>query len=177
MALLSGPAERPAGKCTTVLWLTAAAALLSSCDNGAVGVDACRRLEQRKCELALQCPNAPSIQSPLEVDACKLFYRDQCMFGMADVTSTPDEAAVDDCITALEAARACHDQGLELASCSSAPEISAQLQVATGCEAVMAPQALVACGFLAPPVDDTSAGGTTAAGGSGGGASGGGGSA
>lgn len=133
------------------------ASLLPGCDNGATGVAACRRIEEARCELIKGCDG--SLQSDDEVTACKLFYRDQCLFGVAD-GQAPDDVVVEACLKALGEARACETAGNDLASCSGAPQLRADSLVTTGCMAVAKPEDLVACAFLHPSVAQTgSAGG------------------
>jgi hypothetical protein len=143
----------------------ALAVVLSHCGNGATGVDACRKIEERKCELAVGCPNT-SIADAGDVSACKLFYRDQCLLGMAD-GADPNEAETDTCLAALGQAGACKTGALE--ACSDAPKLALGQDATklSGCEVLLRPETLVGCGFLLP-VGGGGAGGDGGSGGSGG---------
>jgi len=132
------------------------------CDNGATGVETCRRIEEARCELVRGCPGA--VQTDDDVTACKLFYRDQCLFGIADAQQ-PDEVSVAACLAALEQARACVDANQPFASCSEAPALAADATSSEGCKALLTPQDLAACSFLHPDVANTSSAGGAGAGG------------
>jgi hypothetical protein len=145
--------------------LVAVLAAAKGCDNGATGVDACRRIEDKRCQLVLGCPGVP-VTDEDEVLACQNFYRDQCLFGVADGIS-PDNPQVEACLDALDRARRCQDAGTPIGSCADAPALAETLDPATtGCSLVLLPEKLAGCGFLrpAPPAPETTA---TTGGGSG----------
>lgn len=167
---------------------------VTQCGSDATGIEACRRIETRRCELALGCPEFPDVTSENDVTECKLIYEDQCDFGIAQ-GQDPDDLAVDLCLQALEEASLCRDQ--DLASCPEAPSLnSIMLQsggdnvfsptdipvepgLINGCSVIKAPQFLTACWFLAPIPESflTSGGGDDGQGGAGGAGVGGGGGA
>ncbi len=127
---------------------SAALALGTQCDNGATGVEACRRIEELKCEALRGCPKG-SIASDDDVASCKLYYRDQCLFGLAD-SAEPDDAAIELCLGAIDAASQCKLD--ELATCAAAPALANAVDATktTGCAAIYAPEKLEDCGFLRP---------------------------
>jgi hypothetical protein len=133
------------------------------CNTGATGVDACREIESKKCELAVGCKGV-ALATANDVTACKLFYRDQCLHGIADGVD-PAAGAVTACLAALDLAGAC--KGGSLASCAKAPALAKGVDATkvTGCSVLLASELLADCSFLAP------AGGVGGAGGSGGSAS------
>ncbi|MBM4358487.1 MAG: hypothetical protein FJ096_10310 [Deltaproteobacteria bacterium] len=144
---------------------------LLHCDGSATGIDACRSIEEKKCILVKGCPGS-TVQTDADVDACKLFYRDQCLHGIADFAK-PDDAAVATCLAALDAAGACRDG--TLATCSGAPELTpgSDATKMTGCAAVLASEVLVGCSFLAKSPATSGGGGAGGATASGGGGAGG----
>ena len=120
------------------------------------------------------CPNVTIVDEG-DVTACKLFYRDQCLFGMAD-SADPNEVEINSCLNAIDKARSCALE--ELATCVGGPDVHPESNVKNGCDAILHPEALSECSFLVPPSDAGGSGGTSATGGSGGtSATGGGGSA
>jgi hypothetical protein len=128
----------------------------AGCDTGATGVDACRAIEQTRCQAVAGCPGA-TVVSTEDVANCQLFYRDHCLHGMADGLD-PDQGTVDACVTAIALARACYDAGLTLGACNAAAVASGTAGPAlifgmdpatTGCQAVFTPEILQACNFLA----------------------------
>lgn len=149
------------------------------CDTGAVGIDACRTIEYARCEAVMGCAGSP-IEDEDDVDDCKLFYRDQCLHGIADFIS-PDQATVEACVEAIRLARACWDWDPNnlLADCNTAaleagvvgPQVVYGTDPnATGCDAIMTPQILQECAFLQPPPPAPEGGsGGTGQGGAGGG--------
>lgn len=143
----------------TALCLVLVPALLH-CEDGATGIEACRAIEEKKCTLVAGCPGS-AVQTDADIQACKLFYRDQCLHGIADSVE-PDDASVAVCLAALDAAGACAEQ--TLSSCAGAPELAGGVDGSktTGCEAVLASELLAGCGFLAP-ASGAEAGGATSA--------------
>ena len=129
--------------------LPASIALLS-CGTDAVGVDACRKIETARCDVA------PACTPGFDVNRCNLFYRDECLNGIADTTPDADpSAAAPACVQAIDQVAACIDSG--------APGCLAGLVVADagcstwdtkqslGCNLILnCPQNLAACYFLAP---------------------------
>jgi hypothetical protein len=147
------------------------------CDNGATGVDACRSIEDLRCQLVIGCPGSP-VTTEDDVKNCQVFYRDECMHGMPDGLD-PDQGTVDQCVNALQAARSCWDSGQTLGPCAiaavvagttPAEVVSGQSPDTTGCQAIQAPQILQACSFLQPSTATATggSGGTTPTGGTGG---------
>ena len=141
--------------------------LLAHCDNGATGVDACRTIEQERCQLVLGCPGSP-VATDKDIEYCQVFYRDQCLHGMPDGLD-PDQGTVEACVQALRAARSCVDSGLTLGPCNAAAEEAGTTPATTvwgvsedttGCQAIQAPEILEACSFLDPPEETGGAGGT-----------------
>jgi hypothetical protein len=111
---------------------TAAAALpAGGCGTDAVGVDACRQIEQARCRKAPDCQIAlqpPYHQAGSDVDECIRFYDAACLHGLAS-NDDPGGSAVAACVQAIE-----ND----------------------GCSVVQNPESDPACSFLipqAPPPD------------------------
>lgn len=165
--------------------LGAMAFSLTFCDNGALGQDACRAIEAKRCEILSGCAGF-DLDEASEVTACKLYYRDQCIFGLAaDVVQEPDGPMLDRCLAALDAAAACKGGDGTLASCDDPPALDASydpdkgvdgpvdVTTATACEVINYPSYLTECAFLqaVPEEDDSSSsnGGSDGSGGSDGG--------
>jgi hypothetical protein len=152
-------------------------AATAACDSGATGIEACRSIETARCHAVVRCPGSP-VTSEEDASNCELFYRDHCLHGMADGLN-PDQGTVDSCVVAIGLARACQDSGQTLAACNAAaldggtegPTLIASASPGTtGCQAVLNPELLQACNFLAvaPTAPGTGGTGATAAGGGGG---------
>lgn len=145
--------------------LAVAALVLWHCSNGATGVEACRNIEQKKCELLVGCPN---LQNPIDedhVNACKLFYRDECLLGMFNSVD-PNDAETNECLAALDAAATC--KGVKIDACQGAPKLSAIAPAPgtmQGCDLLIAPQNLQGCAFLVSPSDTSGKGGAGGTGG------------
>ena len=135
---------------TALFGLTALAATVVHCSSGAVGVEACRQIESKKCEVAKGCPGV-GLDEDSDVEACKLFYHDQCMFGIADGTADPDGILVEACLVAIDAAASC--RGSEtIGECPTRPTLtSASFLGNTPCEIILFPERLADCSFLADP--------------------------
>jgi len=133
----------------SVLRRTATAAMLAcawasfsgGCGTDAVGIDHCRDIEQARCVAAAACGTVT------DVPACQRFYRDQCLHGMA-LDESPGKVKTEACVAAIEAAGNCVKAGGSTpAECQ---ELSAETGFPTLCEAILEPQLLSACNFLAP---------------------------
>jgi len=108
------------------------------CGTDAVGVDACRSIEQARCQKAPSCP-ALGITTSQGVEECAQFARDRCLHGIA--VADPGAAALDACVKAIAAD--------------------------TNCSVVASPETAPACAFLlgsAPPRDASAETGSDAAG-------------
>jgi len=104
-----GTAHRPAFPLPRVLLRASALLLLavpcasglsSGCTTDAIGIAECREIEYARCEASVPCG---AIE---DVEACKRFYRDQCLHGIAGPTvpTTADQGA---CVTAITEAGQC----------------------------------------------------------------------
>ena len=140
-------------------------AALAHCSNGATGVDGCRIIEQTRCRDIQGCPGSTVVEDK-DVDNCELFYRDECLFGMADSLS-PDDATIDSCAQALDLARNCWLANMTLGQCAAGaagmqgPALSTGTDPElNGCAAIETPELLAACSFLAPPDGGTTDSGT-----------------
>jgi hypothetical protein len=128
---------------------------LASCATDAQGVDACRKIEEARCQVAPLC-------SPgFDVDRCTRFYRDQCLVGIQNTTNTTDpNTLAQPCVDAINAAAACATAdggatvcpGADLVPDASCTEVSPSDP--TACNVILfCPEVLAACAFTALPAD------------------------
>lgn len=124
---------------------------LSSCSTDAVGVDACRKIEEARCQVAPLC-------SPgFDVDRCTRFYRDQCLNGIQNPAPLADpNTLAQPCVDAINAAAACAQSGggnqtcpgLSLVPYATCTETTPSDP--TACNVILyCPEALAACNFVA----------------------------
>ncbi len=113
----------------------AVGAIVVACGTDAVGVDACRQIEEARCNQAPHC-SAISLAEPLhpggsseDVAACIRFYDDACQHGLANGVA-PGQPAVTACVAAIN--NEANDGG---------------------CDIVVNPQDAPACAWLTPPAD------------------------
>jgi hypothetical protein len=113
-------------------------AIVVACGTDAVGVDACRQVEEARCNQAPNCASEISLSEPLhpggaagDVAACIRFYDDACLHGLATGTA-PGQPAVTACVAAINAEA--EDGG-------------------GGCDIVLHPEEAGACAWLIPPAD------------------------
>jgi hypothetical protein len=143
--------------CCSLLSAVCAFTLVSAagCGTDAKGVDDCRDIEEARCAAAKNCAVVT------DVDACKRFYRDQCLHGLA-VTS-PGSLKVKACVATIQNAGACAAQAPDGAATTldqcTVPVTSSAPGAATACDIVKEPELSAECAFLIP---------SAAAGGSGG---------
>jgi len=103
------------------------------CGTSAVGVDACRQIEEARCRRAPACGipiDPPYHTAGSDVDACIRFYDTACLHGLA-IADAPGGVAISSCVLAIE-----HN----------------------GCSVVSTPENDPACAWLVPaaPVDEAS---------------------
>jgi hypothetical protein len=143
--------------CLALLALTAVA-LHSSCSTKAVGVEECRNIEYARCRAAPHCPDQFDV---VDVEECRLYYRDHCLHGMP-LSSPPSASEVRDCVERIDTLSDCAaDEGSESGILSCGVE-SLRPKITTVCKLLAAPEAIKQCAFLSP---ETSQGGQSSTGG------------
>lgn len=121
------------------------------CGTEPVAAEGCRKIEFVRCELAPRCPNL----KVTDVDACKRFYRDQCLHGLA-IPSDPGAPEIDRCVAALRIAGECTSTENGCAATT--------IPVKSGCEILERPELAKDCVFLIPPSTVVNTGPTLVAG-------------
>lgn len=115
------------------------------CGTDAKGVEACRKIEAQRCELAPTCAayaeahDLRVIKTADDVTRCKEFFHDQCLNGIENAgedAREPNDAEASACAAALKA----------VAKCAGAPSLE-------GCPGVamvdgIAPSSVSGCGVL-----------------------------
>ncbi|MFO0659820.1 MAG: hypothetical protein U0165_08325 [Polyangiaceae bacterium] len=86
------------------------------------------------------------ISTTKQVDACKRFYRDQCLHGLT-TDQAPGTPAIDKCVSAIQTAGACARKG---GACALSTTITT-----TACGVIEHPEYATACSFLVPAADTT----------------------
>ncbi len=133
----------------------------SGCGTEAVGVDACRDIELARCDAG---PHCGLIE---DAAACRRFYRDHCLHGLAAPAARG--ASVAACVNVIKAAGRCAAEDAEssLAACSE-PVTSPQPGLQRACDVVSHPERASECAFLLPDDAPEATGGQPAADGAGG---------
>lgn len=124
------------------------AQLSASCGAGAEGVDDCRSIESARCTAAVHCPDS----GVDDARACKRFYHDQCLHGLA--VKSPGPVVVEACVADIQRAQACAE---DATSCDSGTDPD------SACAGILSPETLAGCAFLRA---DAGSGGATSSGGS-----------
>jgi uncharacterized membrane protein YgcG len=136
-----------------------------ACSTKAVGIDQCRDIEYARCEAAVSCPSVFEVK---DVAACKRFYRDQCLHGLA-LAHSPAKSDVRDCIDVIRLMGKCAKNHGEKASVAECDGLSSEsTKVKTVCQAMQKLEWVPECSFLR----DTSEGGAGGTGGDSGGSAG-----
>lgn len=163
--------------CGTLL-IAASAGLFAGCGTDAVGIEACRSIEQARCEVAPVCESSPDRLGVPEdrVENCVLYYRDACRVGLENTEATEvDQAQIDACVASIQALGACHQAGgLAAGSCDGVELVADADPLSSPCAVLKTPEKLRSCAFiqLAPKEGNTSSSGGGAGGSGGGGGSG-----
>ncbi len=132
----------------------------SGCNTGAVGVDACRDVEQARCRAGLSCGLVS------DVEACERYYRDHCLHGLA--TAPPPGADVSACVNAIQAAGRCAegDPDAALGACDARDGVpSSRPGLSLACDVVEHPERTPECAFLTDLPPEEGAGGQSSGGG------------
>jgi hypothetical protein len=139
-----------------------------SCGTDAVGVDACRQIENARCQASVACGFTAA-----DVTSCVSFYHDQCLHGLENATAEPAQTNIDLCIAALDAVGTCAAQGdLTMADCTPPVTLNPALDgglidTETPCQVLQhEPEDLNDCAFIVEPLDAGTGGGGSGAGGS-----------
>ena len=123
-----------------------------ACSTDAVGIEACRSIEEARCEAAEPCGIVT------DVAACKRFYRDQCLHGLVS-EEKPGSPKVNKCVATIRAAGECKKAGeTQIAACHLKPTLKTTLSDV--CDIVLTPEETSECRFLIPeepPVPDAAA--------------------
>jgi hypothetical protein len=116
------------------------------CGTDAVGVEDCRQIEQARCDAGAACGLVK------DLDACKRFYRDHCLHGLA-IEDSPGPTRVKACVTALTAAAECariNGPEAPIATCGDQIGRIGVTALASVCEVVSRPEQTEPCRFLVP---------------------------
>jgi hypothetical protein len=103
----------------------------AGCSSSVYGVEACRRIEEVRCQRAASCqidlssPAHDPVNPEADVANCARHYRDACVRGMA-ITREPGGGEIDRCVETLKVA---------------------------GCVSIRSPESEPACAFLNPSAD------------------------
>ena len=112
------------------------------CASDPIDPDGCKDIEYARCEAAEFCPK---FGESFDVDACKRFYRDQCLRGMA-ASEDPGKLQVKACTKAMQRAGECAKSG------ATKCDIGGRV-IDAPCDIVVAPETSDECGFLGDPED------------------------
>ncbi len=128
----------------------------SGCGTDAKGVDDCRDIQNATCVAAKSCGTIS------DVDACKRYYRDDCLHGLP--VASPGSTQVKACIAAITNAGTCASQAEAgsdppLSQCTSTIDTSS---ATTACDIVRQPELATDCAFLAPSTANAGSGGESA---------------
>jgi hypothetical protein len=126
----------------------------AGCGTDAVGIEDCRDIERARCEAGVSCGLVK------DVEACKRFYRDHCLHGLA-LEDEPNRRSVENCAKSIRAAGECaKGLGAEamLLDCPARPELRPGSTLTRACDLIAIPEETLDCDFLVPddppPVPD-----------------------
>ena len=122
----------------TVLGM-AALFTLSGCGTDPVNPDGCQSIEEARCVAAPACPG---FGADFDVEACKRFYRDQCLHGLASETD-PGEPRIEQCVQAIDLAGECAANGATPCDIGSGTG-----ETANPCDVIESPHKFLECDFL-----------------------------
>ena len=112
---------------------------LAGCGTDPVNPDGCRQIETARCVAA---PSCPAFGANFNVEACKRFYKDQCLRGL-QTSRDPGEPQIRACSNAIAQAGQCASEG-------TSPCVIDNHPVDDPCAVVTAPEHFPSCSFLYP---------------------------
>lgn len=115
-----------------------------ACGTDSVGVSECRQIEEARCSAAAKCGSVEDLQ------ACKAFFHDHCLHGLA-IEEAPRANTVKACVDTIAAAGTCaakHGAKTPPLECNSEKLKSTEAQRV--CDVVEEPELAKACSFLVP---------------------------
>jgi hypothetical protein len=124
------------------------------CNTGAVAIQQCREIEYERCEASVPC-ELGNISTDDDVAACKRFYKNQCLHGIAG-DEVPTAKAQKDCVDTIKAAAVCAAKNQDgLAESCDGVEATTSInaeggRVKTVCDVVGRPWDLAVCDYLLP---------------------------
>jgi hypothetical protein len=137
---------RPFAAGTLTALLAFALVHASGCGTDAVGIEECRDIEDARCEAGRYCEDLID-----DVEACKRFYRDQCLHGLAS-GERPGSVRLKACVNVITSAGDCAKNGVKsVADCAKIPAHHTAL--ADVCDVIKQPEAVKECDFLGAPVE------------------------
>lgn len=140
----AGPMVRPLASGLFSAALAVFVVQATGCGTDAVGIDECRDIEEARCEAGQYCGLVE------DVDACKRFYRDQCLHGMAS-GERPGKVQVTECVKVIREAGDCAKKGVtDLTNCTNIPGGETNLTLV--CDVIKEPESVKDCDFLYKPV-------------------------
>lgn len=74
-----------------------------ACGNSAVGVDACKSIEDARCQRAPDCDidvSDPAHRTGTDISSCIRYYDTACLHGV-DTTTAPSQTEVNACVAAV----------------------------------------------------------------------------
>ncbi|HSC89225.1 MAG TPA: hypothetical protein VLC09_18210 [Polyangiaceae bacterium] len=153
--------RRPVRWIATVALAASPLALLG-CTTGAIAVNECREIEYLRCEASVAC-GLGDIENEDDVTACKSFYRDQCLHGIAG-PKVPTAKDQKDCVATIQAAADCaKDDPEKLTTDCAGVDATTSLDAEGGrvvsvCDVVGRPWDLEICDYLLPKGEGGSSG-------------------
>jgi hypothetical protein len=131
-------------------------AALVSCGTDAVGINACREVEEARCNAAPVCEGAG-----FNVSACAQFYQDECLVGIENPSDAGDTALNGygmQCATDIGTLAACIDAGKPIAACGvslvdggvECGDAGLEAGAPTECQILtVCPELIASCNFIA----------------------------
>jgi hypothetical protein len=129
----------------SVVFLTSLA--LWGCKTGAIGVEACRKVEAARCEAANSCGLVGSLTE------CIRFSHDNCLHGFG-ANADPRPSDVDSCVEALQAANQCVIERGDVTPAQCKNELLSDSRADKICNFVISPELTPQCLFLAPDSEE-----------------------
>lgn len=141
-----------------IVWGTSISLL--GCNTGAVAIQECRDIEYVRCEAAPAC-GVGEVKTEEDVAACRRFYKEQCLHGIAGPKPPPAQAHKA-CLAAINAAAVCarQDKTTAPAACADLPleQVEETKVYQDVCDVVGRPWDLAVCDYLQSVPDEGTAG-------------------
>jgi hypothetical protein len=133
---------------------------LGGCSTDAVGIETCRLIQTARCEVAPLCKDTDEtfgIETPEQVENCKVYYIDGCLVGVENDSTDGDVKDGKVCAAVITSLGSCLKKGTAFEDCKrgdNAIETTSEGAGKSYCQLLQSPELLKDCAYVEEPEED-----------------------